>query len=77
MTALHLAAEKGHIYVANVLLSHRAFVNAKSKGGLTPLHLSAQNGYKELCEILIKQHNASKDALTLVLLIYFYSLLKI
>lgn len=42
--ALHLAAECGHVEVADVLLTAKAFVNAKSKIGLTPLHLAAQNG---------------------------------
>ena len=42
--ALHLAAECGHEDVADILLLHKAFANAKSKIGLTPLHLAAQNG---------------------------------
>ena len=40
--ALHVAAEKGHEQVCALLLEHRAFVSAKSKTGLTPLHLAAQ-----------------------------------
>jgi len=43
--ALHLAAESGHQAVADTLLWHKAFANAKSKIGLTPLHLAAQNGF--------------------------------
>ena len=42
--ALHLAAESGHESVADTLLEHKAFVNAKSKIGLSPLHLAARNG---------------------------------
>lgn len=42
--ALHLAAECGHDEVADILLLHKAFANAKSKIGLTPLHLASKNG---------------------------------
>ena len=37
-----MSAENGHEEVCKVLLDHRAFVNAKAKSGLTPLHLAAQ-----------------------------------
>ena len=40
-----MAAECGHEDVADILLLHKAFANAKSKIGLTPLHLAAQNGW--------------------------------
>lgn len=49
-----------------MLLKSKAFVNAKSKLGITPLHLAAQNGYTKLVKLLIEKHNASIDALTLV-----------
>jgi len=64
--ALHLAAERGHEHVADELLSHRAFVGAKSKLGMTPLHLAAENGYTSLVEMLVHKHNAQVDACTLV-----------
>ncbi|XP_071508793.1 uncharacterized protein [Diadema antillarum] len=63
--ALHLAAENGHLAVADVLLWHKAFVNAKSKIGVTPLHLAAQNGHNELVNLLIHNHGAAIDALSL------------
>lgn len=53
--------------MADVLLWHKAFVNAKSKLGLTPLHLAAQNGYNELVRLLIETHGAVIDALSLVI----------
>ncbi|XP_071836319.1 uncharacterized protein [Apostichopus japonicus] len=62
--ALHLAAERGHREVAQILLTSKAFVNAKSKLGVTPLHLSAQNGHNELMKMLILNHGASIDALS-------------
>lgn len=49
-----------------MLLKSKAFVNAKSKLGITPLHLAAQNGYTKLVKLLIEKHHASIDALTLV-----------
>ena len=64
--ALHLAAESGHADVAEVLLWQRAFVNAKSKLGVTPLHLASQNGYNKLVKDLVETHKATIDALTLV-----------
>ena len=70
--ALHLAAERGHEQVADVLLSHRAYVGAKSKLGMTPLHLAAENGYVSLVEMLVHQHNAQVDACTLVSIIYLF-----
>ena len=64
--ALHLAAERGHEQVADVLLAHRAFVGAKTKLGMTPLHLAAENGYASLVEMLVYRHKAQVDATTLV-----------
>lgn len=65
-SALHLAAQQGHEDIADILLSYKAFVNAKTKLGLTPLHLSAQTGSSHLVQLLIKAHKAPIDALTLV-----------
>jgi len=64
--ALHLAAERGHEQVADVLLAHRAYVGAKSKLGMTPLHLAAENGYTSLVEMLVYTHKAQVDTNTLV-----------
>ena len=52
--------------MADVLLSHRAYVGAKSKLGMTPLHLAAENGYVSLVEMLVHKHSAQVDACTLV-----------
>ena len=64
-----MAAENGHEEVADLLLMHKAFVNAKSKLGLTPLHLASQNGFNKLVKVLIEKHGATIDALSLVKII--------
>lgn len=64
--AIHLAAEQGHQDIVDILLSHKAFVNAKTKLGLTPLHLSARSGSARLVRSLVETHQASVDALSLV-----------
>lgn len=67
MSALHLAAEYGHNVVCDALLAHKAFVNNKSRVGLTPLHLAALKGYTELVRSLVSIHHATIDSLTLVI----------
>ena len=64
--ALHLAAENGHEEVADLLLQHRAFVNAKSKAGISPVHFAAQSGHANLVKLLIDNYQATVDALSLV-----------
>ncbi len=66
MSALHLASESGHGPVCDALLAHNAFVNSKSRVGLTPVHLAALKGYTELVRSLVTIHHATIDALTLV-----------
>ncbi|CAL1274852.1 unnamed protein product, partial [Larinioides sclopetarius] len=63
--ALHLAAEFGHGEVVDILLKHKAFANARSKKGMTPLHLAARNGYTEIVQKLVTQYGSTLDALTL------------
>lgn len=61
-----MAAERGHEDIADILLSHKAFVIVKTKLGLTPLHLGSQNGSASLVRLLVETHLASIDALSLV-----------
>jgi len=68
--ALHLAAENGHAVIADMLIRKKAFVNAKTKVGLTPLHLAAQKGFNDLVKKLLNpigtDQRAAIDALSLV-----------
>lgn len=67
--ALHLAAEKDHLDVVDLLLQHKAFVNAKNKAGVTPAHLAAERGAADIVELLVEKYKASTDVLSLVKLI--------
>ncbi|XP_059474055.1 uncharacterized protein LOC132195835 [Neocloeon triangulifer] len=53
-TALHLAAAKGHIAVAEFLLSQGAEVNARDDDNETPLTLAASFSGAEMCQILVE-----------------------
>jgi len=54
-----------------MLLLNKAYVNAKSKSGIAPLHLAAQNGFNSLVKLLIETHKASIDALSLVVYLLY------
>ena len=44
-TPLHLAATYGHQRIIQLLLSHKADVNSRSRTEATPLHLASQEGH--------------------------------
>jgi len=46
MTPLHLAALRGHMRVAELLLANKAEVDAKDDHMATPLHVAAFSGYR-------------------------------
>ena len=52
-TALHIAAEKGHVPVAKRLLHAHANLDIDDKKGNTPLHRSACNGRQEMTRVLL------------------------
>ena len=53
MTPLHVAAEKSHYDVMDVLLKHGAKVNALDSAGQTCLHRCARDGNVQACRILL------------------------
>lgn len=59
---LHLAAKKGYVEVAQLLLANEADVNIRHKtNGETPLHLAAYKGHLEIAELLIR-HGADVNS---------------
>lgn len=48
-----------------MLLQYKAFVNSKSKFGEAPLHSASQNGHVNIVSLLVEEHNASVEAITL------------
>ena len=48
LTPLHVAADKSHVDVVEILLKHGANVNSPDCLGQTPLHRSAQNGFLQV-----------------------------
>jgi len=53
VTALHIAADKAHYDVMDVLLKHSAKVNALDGLGQTALHRVAQQGNMQACRLLM------------------------
>ncbi|XP_063960680.1 uncharacterized protein LOC135155490 [Lytechinus pictus] len=54
-TALHIAAENGHIDITSYLISKGVEVNEEGKRGGTALHLAVQNGHLDVMKYLINQ----------------------
>jgi len=52
--------------ICGILLKHKAFINAKSRVGLTALHYASMKGYTKLCLFLIQDHGGHVDVVTLV-----------
>ena len=53
-TALHNAAQKGHVYVVKVLIQNSADVNAVQKIKCTALHSAAQGGHVDIAKVLLE-----------------------
>ena len=64
MTALHWAAERGNVKVAEMLLTAGADVRAVTRlGGYTPLHRASQNGHGAVARLLL-QAGSDPEAVT-------------
>jgi hypothetical protein len=60
-TPLYKAVLYNHIELAKVLLDHYANPNMPCRAGLTALHIAAENGNKEILELLV-QKNGNIDS---------------
>ena len=60
VTALHNAAENGHIEVCKTILVNTAFKIPAARDGYTPLHLAVKNGHLEICKIIVA-HTVDKN----------------
>eukprot|EP00057_Strongylocentrotus_purpuratus_P023321 XP_011677795.1 PREDICTED: ankyrin repeat domain-containing protein 65-like [Strongylocentrotus purpuratus] len=61
-TPLHAAARMNSVNVAHVLLARCADIDRKTSTGLTPLHISARRGHKEMTNILLTLGRADVHA---------------
>ena len=64
-TALHYAAEYGHLEITELLLSNGANVNRRDDDKATPLHFAAMGGFEEVVVLLLAngaEVNASDKA---------------
>ncbi|KAG2836521.1 hypothetical protein PC113_g20008 [Phytophthora cactorum] len=61
MTALHIAAERGHVGVARELLAHGARLEAQAQNDLRALFIAAYCGHKDVVELLL-DHGAELEA---------------
>lgn len=67
-TALHAAAEKGHVGVVRLFMEHKAAADAinirdRRVGGLTPLHVAAENGHAGVVRVML-EHGADSEMLS-------------
>ncbi len=55
MTALHMAARRGNVEIANVLIGRGATIDVQDKKGETPLRRAINCGRLELVELLMSR----------------------
>ncbi|KAH7254973.1 hypothetical protein B0J15DRAFT_495030 [Fusarium solani] len=53
------AAERGHTTIVQLLLDHGVDISIKDEGGWTALECAAQNGFKDIEELLLKYNRVT------------------
>ncbi|CAL1531136.1 unnamed protein product, partial [Lymnaea stagnalis] len=64
MTALHLAAQNGHLKILTILIQRGALIVRDNKDN-TPLHRAAENGHTACVHLLLAMHGVLLDCLNL------------
>jgi ankyrin repeat protein len=54
LTALHVACKNGYRSLALLLLKHRAYINAQTLSGDTPLHMAASHHHYGVVDLLLE-----------------------
>merc|ERR1712129_643041 len=62
--ALHHAASRGHMSVAELLVVRKADLRALSHGRDTPLDLAQAHGHRQVAEMLVVESMHSRDEAT-------------
>ena len=52
-TALHYAADMGHLEIVTLLLEHDADINVKNNRGTNALHFAVEKGHLEVVQLLL------------------------
>ena len=55
-TALHFAANSGHLEIVKYLLAKGIDINLKSSANTTPLHFAAFSGHLDIVKWLVENH---------------------
>lgn len=55
MSAIHFAAQKGHVEIVRTLLSSGVSVKAANRKGFTPLHYAVQGSHLDVIKVLLKK----------------------
>ena len=64
LTPLHVAADRCHVDIMEILLKHAADVNALDRLGQTAMHRCAQQGSTNACRVLL-DHGADVNIVSL------------
>lgn len=58
---IHYACECGNLQVLNLLLTHKADINAQNAFGDTPLHLAVKKNFLKIIKILLEDERIDVD----------------
>ena len=56
-----MAAQEGHLNVCRILMKSYFNKNPQSNSGRTPLHIAAERGHSEVCDVLLKNSDTDRN----------------